>query len=144
QISPTRGHEVSGTVVLSEAPGAGLNMEIALSGLKPGKHGFHVHEKGDCSAADAMSAGGHYNPTNQSHGAPGEEERHAGDLGNLDADSMGNARASFSTSELSLSGPHGIRGRAFVVHSQADDLESQPSGDSGSRVACGVIGSMNG
>ncbi|MDX1497539.1 MAG: superoxide dismutase family protein [Salinisphaeraceae bacterium] len=138
-LSPTRGHEATGTVVLTESPGAGLNMEISLSGLKPGLHGFHVHETGDCSGPEAMTAGGHFNPGNKSHGAPSEEDRHAGDLGNLDADGMGNARASISTAELSLSGPNSIRGRAFVVHAEADDLESEPSGNAGARVACGVV-----
>lgn len=138
-MQPTNGNEAQGQIVLTEAAGAGLNIEIELTGLSPGKHGFHVHERGDCSAPDGASAGSHFNPENLPHGGPRDERQHAGDLGNLEVDPLGKARASITTSQLSLDGPSSVRGRAFIVHRDADDLKSQPSGAAGARVACGVI-----
>jgi len=113
-----------------------------IRGLKPNaEHGFHVHEKGDCSAADATSAGGHFNPGGHAHGRAGQGPHHAGDVPNLKADANGVARVNAEVSGLSISGtaPDGIIGRGLVVHRDPDDYKSQPAGNSGPRVACGVI-----
>ena len=114
-------------------------MEGEINGLTPGKHGFHIHEKGDCSAADASSAGGHFNPTGMPHGGRRGSQRHLGDLGNITADKSGIARFAFTDGWITLAGVNSIIGHAVVVHAQADDLKSQPSGNAGARVACGVI-----
>ena len=113
-----------------------------IRGLKPNaEHGFHVHEKGDCSAADATSAGGHFNPGGHPHGRAGQGTHHAGDVPNLKADANGVARVNAEVTGLSVSGtaPDGIIGRGLVVHRDPDDYKSQPAGNSGPRVACGVI-----
>jgi Cu-Zn family superoxide dismutase len=110
--------------------------------LPPGRHfGFHVHEKGDCSAPDAMSAGGHFNPAGKPHGHPDKSpERHAGDMPNLRSDAEGNAVYAFTTNLLAVSpGPTSVVGRAVVVHANPDDYSSQPAGNAGPRIACGLI-----
>ena len=109
-------------------------------GLEPGQHGFHVHEFGDLTDLQkGESAGGHFNPTGMPHGRPDDEERHAGDLGNIEADQNGVANVNIRDSVLRLNGPQSILGRAIVVHAKADEF-TQPSGDAGDRVALGVIG----
>jgi len=112
-----------------------------FSGLKPNaEHGFHVHEKGDCSAPDATSAGGHFNPDTKSHGMPGSGSNHAGDMPNIKADASGNAVYTAKLSGFAVNnGPNGILGRSVVVHRDPDDYKSQPAGNSGPRVACGLI-----
>jgi superoxide dismutase, Cu-Zn family len=137
-LAPTEGNQASGTVQLTQEPG-GVRLVADLSGLTPGEHGFHVHEVGDCSAPDASSAGDHFNPTGATHGAPGTGTHHLGDLGNVTADASGNARLDRVFPGLTLEGDQSIVGRALVVHASEDDLASQPSGESGARVACGVI-----
>jgi Cu/Zn superoxide dismutase len=102
--------------------------------------GYHVHEKGDCSAPDASSAGGHFNPHNKKHGAPDGEERHEGDFGNLTAGKDGKATKTFVMKGITLSdGPTSIIGKGFIVHDKKDDFKTQPTGNAGGRVACGVI-----
>jgi len=116
-----------------------VRVEATVSGLTPGQHGFHVHEVGDCSAPDGTSAKGHFNPTGKSHGHHAGTEHHTGDMPNLVADAAGNAHF---TADLALSlstGPQGILGRSVVIHADPDDYQSQPAGNSGKRVACGVI-----
>jgi Cu-Zn family superoxide dismutase len=139
-LHPTGSNKVSGTVTFTEvADGVQVNAE--LSGLTPGSHGFHVHEFGDCSAADASSAGGHFNPTNKPHAGPDATERHVGDMGNVEADASGKAKLEYLDHQISLTNDQSsVIGRAVVVHAKADDLKSQPAGDSGARIACGVIG----
>jgi Cu-Zn family superoxide dismutase len=139
-LHATTGNKVSGTVTFT--PGAdGVQVHAELVGLTPGKHGFHIHEFGDCSAADASSAGGHFNPTNQPHAAPEAPARHEGDMGNVEADASGNAKLDYVDHQISLSNDaKSAIGRAVIVHAKADDLKSQPSGDAGGRIACGVIG----
>jgi len=137
-LAPASGSQVRGTVTFTQENDK-VRVEAMISGLTPGKHGFHVHEKGDCSAPDAASAGGHFNPTGMPHAAPEDPKRHMGDLGNLEADASGNAKYSMVVSDLKLDGDHSIIGKAVIVHEKADDLKTQPSGESGSRVACGVI-----
>lgn len=138
QLTPTEGNSVRGTVRFS-TEGEAVRVVAEITGLTPGDHGFHVHETGDCSAPDASSAGGHFNPTQQSHGARDASSRHVGDLGNLTADATGRAQLSYLDPMLRLSGGNSIVGRAVIVHAGRDDLTSQPSGDSGARVACGMI-----
>jgi superoxide dismutase, Cu-Zn family len=131
--------KVSGKVTFTKQAG-GVEVVAELTGLTPGKHGFHVHEFGDCSKMDGTCAGGHFNPEGMPHGGPNSAERHVGDLGNVDADSSGNAMYKRVDKQIALSGPHSIIGRAIIVHAGEDDLTSQPSGDAGARIGCGVIG----
>ncbi|MBE0646811.1 MAG: superoxide dismutase family protein [Bacteroidales bacterium] len=140
-LYPTDGNEVSGIVTFTSTPD-GVKVTADVLGLSPGKHGFHVHEFGDCSAPDGTSAGGHFNPEHMKHGGPQDQMRHEGDLGNLEADETGRARMTFIDKDLMLSGPHSIVGYSIIVHAQEDDLISQPTGNAGARVACGVIGVM--
>jgi superoxide dismutase, Cu-Zn family len=133
------GSSVAGTVSFTPA-GDRVRVEARVSGLTPGEHGFHVHESGDCSAPDAMSAKGHFNPAGKSHGHHGGAERHAGDMPNLVADAAGNATLVAELAQVSLTeGANGIVGRSVVIHADPDDYKSQPAGNSGKRVACGTI-----
>lgn len=129
--------KVSGQIQLSPES-TGLKVEVKLKGLKANQtHGFHIHEFGDCSAADGSSAGGHYNPGEKNHGAPTDEIHHAGDLGNVVADAKGEVATSIVVPGVMFKE---VMGRSFVVHAKADDLKSQPAGNAGDRIACGVIG----
>jgi superoxide dismutase, Cu-Zn family len=139
-LHPTAGNKVSGTVTFTPVAD-GVQVHAKITGLTPGKHGFHIHEFGDCSAADASSAGGHFNPTNQPHAGPDATARHEGDMGNIEADASGNAKLDYVDHHISLTNDAtSAIGRSVVVHAKPDDLKTQPSGDSGARVACGVIG----
>jgi Cu-Zn family superoxide dismutase len=138
-LHPTTGSNVAGTVTFT-ASGDQVKVVADISGLTPGKHGFHIHEFGDCSDPKAASAGGHFNPTNHQHGAPDAENRHAGDLGNIEADASGKAHVDLTDRMMKLAGPDSIIGHAVIVHEKADDLKTQPTGDAGGRLACGVIG----
>ena len=139
-VAPTKGNSVSGTVNFTQK-GDVVLVEAKINGLKPnGTQGIHIHEKGNCSAADASSAGGHFNPASSTHGGPAGDARHGGDLGNLKADATGYAQLSEEIAGVSLgTGPNSIVGRAVVVHADEDDFKTQPSGHSGARVACGLI-----
>jgi len=139
-LHPTGSNKVSGTVTFTEVAD-GVQVQAELTGLTPGNHGFHVHEFGDCSAADASSAGAHFNPTNKPHAGPDDTERHVGDMGNAEADASGKATLEYVYHQISLTNDQqSAIGRSVVVHAKADDLKTQPSGDSGARIACGVIG----
>lgn len=130
---------VSGTVYLTKQNGA-IHITGEVTGLSPGLHGFHVHEFGDLTAADdGSSAGGHFNPEGQPHGAPDAEERHVGDLGNIEADQQGTSTVDITDPVVKLTGEHSVLGRALMVH-EGEDHFTQPSGDAGARVAFGVIG----
>lgn len=137
-LTPTAGHQTQGQVRFAQVK-AGVRVKATLSGLSPGKHGFHVHEKGDCSDPEAKSAGGHFNPGGHDHGAPGAHEHHAGDIGNVEADAEGEASVDTVLKGVQLSGPKGLIGRGLIVHAGEDDLSSQPTGNAGARVACAVI-----
>jgi Cu-Zn family superoxide dismutase len=138
-IAPTAGNTVKGTVTFTQK-GDKVSVTAQLSGLAPGGHGFHVHEKGDCSAPDATSAGGHFNPTGKPHGAPDAGEHHAGDLPMLQADANGNATLTADVSGLTIgAGAADIVGKSVVVHKDVDDYKTQPAGNSGARIGCGVI-----
>ena len=112
-----------------------------FTGLKPNaEQGFHVHEKGDCSSPDAMSAGPHFNPETKAHGMPNSGMNHAGDLPNIKSDASGNATYTAMLHGFAVNtGPNGIVGRSVVVHRDPDDYKSQPAGNSGPRIACGLI-----
>ncbi|HEY7412274.1 MAG TPA: superoxide dismutase family protein [Vicinamibacteria bacterium] len=138
-LHPAKDGKVSGTITF-EKTAAGVKVTGSVSGLEAGPHGFHVHEFGDCSAPDFTSAGSHFNPAGHPHGAPGDAKRHAGDLGNLAAGGDGTATVDHTDTVLSLDGAHAVVGRAVIVHAKADDLKTQPTGDAGGRLACGVIG----
>lgn len=138
-LHPTDGNRVSGTVMFSETE-AGVSVNANIVGLPAmSTHGFHLHEFGDCSAADASSAGGHFNPAGEPHGGPDSQPRHLGDLGNLTSNSAGIAQTEKVFTGLAFAGANSIVGRAVVIHADADDLESQPTGNAGARLACGVI-----
>jgi superoxide dismutase, Cu-Zn family len=138
-LHPSAKSMVHGLVVFTQKDGY-VEITGEVKGLTPGKHGFHIHEFGDCSESDFMCAGGHFNPTGKHHGGPEDADRHAGDLGNITADDSGKATINMKDRVLRLSGPTSIIGRGVIVHAKADDLRTQPSGDAGARVACGVIG----
>lgn len=133
-LKPTEGNSAQGTVVFIKEGGK-VRVVADITGLSPGKHGLHIHDFGDCSSADASSAGPHFNPTNAAHGCPDSKERHLGDLGNIEADRSGRARADWIEQRISLSGSNSILGRAVVVKAKPDDCVTQPGGGAGSRVA---------
>ena len=135
QLKPTAGHAVNGTVSFTQA-GKKIRVVAEVSGLTPGAHGFHIHEKGDCSAPDGTSAGGHYNPHGKHHGHPDTEQHHAGDMPQLIADSTGLARMTAYLEGLEMSALNGL---SIIVHAAPDDFKTQPTGNSGTRQACGVI-----
>jgi len=133
KLSPTEGNSVSGTLTFTEG-----QVEGEITGLAPGKHGFHIHKVGDCSSGDGKSAGGHYNPESVDHGSPSSELRHIGDLGNILADENGRAKIDITDENIMLLGPDSIAGKGVIIHALEDDF-GQPTGNAGSRVACGVI-----
>ena len=138
-LEPRSGSNVRGTVTFTQA-GDVVRVSGVVTGHTKGPKGFHIHEKGDCSSADGMSAGGHFNPHKMKHGGPYEPERHAGDLGNLNIGADGTAKFNFVVGDLSVSTrADGIIGRAVIVHAAPDDLKTDPTGNAGGRVACGVI-----
>ena len=140
-LAPASGSMVSGTLSLM-AMGGGVHVVGDIGSLPPNSsHGFHIHEKGDCSAADASSAGGHFNPTGDAHGRMSGPHHHAGDNDNLVADANGVAHVDTHFAGVVLGGgaANDILGKAFIVHANPDDYVSQPSGNAGGRIACGVI-----
>ena len=138
-LHPTDGNNVTGLVEFEHIEGD-VQITLHVEHLPPGEHGFHIHQYGDCRAADATSAGGHYNPTDDPHGAPQDVDRHVGDLGNIAASLDSVVDTQWTDTVISLNGPHSIIGRAVVVHADRDDLVSQPTGNAGARLACGIIG----
>ncbi len=138
-IYPTKGNTAHGVITFIKVKD-GMKVIADIEGLTPGKHGFHVHEYGDCSASDGSSAGGHFNPDNVKHSGHDSKVRHVGDLGNITADKDGKAHLELVDDQMEFFGSHGIIGRGVVVHGGTDDLISQPSGNAGPRVGCGVIG----
>lgn len=140
-LAPTVGNQAQGRLILVEED-AGTRIRGEVTGLTPnGEHGFHVHESGDCSAPDAESAGEHLNPAGHPHGNPSTGLHHAGDMLNLRADGQGNATVDVMLAALTVGGglQNDVIGKAVIVHAAADDYSSQPAGNSGARIACGVI-----
>ena len=138
-LQSAAGGKVSGTIHFRRRPG-GVHVQGTLSGLPQGGHGFHVHEFGDCSAPDFTSAGSHFNPTGAPHGARTDDKRHVGDMGNLEAGSGGTVMLDYTDTHLRMEGERSILGRGVIVHEKADDFKTQPTGNAGGRLACGVIG----
>ena len=140
QLSPTKGNTTSGSVQFTQA-GDKVLVKVDIKGLKPNaEHGFHVHEKGDCSSGDGMSTGGHFNPSGTSHGAHGQGVHHAGDLPSLKADANGAAKVTFESSTISIvGGISNVIGKGLIVHLDPEDYKTQPTGNAGPRLACAVI-----
>jgi len=130
---------LAGTARFEGAPG-NIKLTLDVSGAPAGEHGVHIHEKGDCSSADAMSAGGHWNPNMSDHAAPGPSA-HLGDLGNMTvgADGKGSLSASNAQWEIGTGSPKDLIGKALIVHTMPDDLMTQPTGNAGGRIGCGEI-----
>ena len=135
ELEPTNGSNVKGEVTFSQ-DGPHVRATGEITGLTPGPHGLHLHEKGDCSAPDASSAGGHYNPAGTRHGGPASAEHHAGDFGNVVANRSGTATVDSTLTGVSLAS---LTGKGLVVHAQPDDEKTDPAGNSGARIACGVV-----
>lgn len=132
---------VAGTATFTEKKG-NVTLVAKLTGLKPGVHAIHIHEKSDCSAADGSSAGGHWNPTFKKHGKLGEGEAHKGDIGNFTADENGTGTITFSTAEWCIGcedQTKNILGKSIIVHANPDDFTTQPTGNAGGRIACTAV-----
>lgn len=142
KLQSTQGSSVQGQVRFTTQPDGSVRVQGEVLGLAPNsEHGFHVHEKGDCSAPDGTSAGGHFNPTNTAHARHGSG--HAGDLPSLYADATGKATFDFSTRNVTVGyGNTNVMGRGVIVHKDADDFQTQPTGNSGARLACGIVAAM--
>ena len=140
-LEPKSNSSVKGTATFSEKNGF-VTFEAKISGLKPGLHAIHIHEKADCSAADAASAGGHWNPTFKKHGKWSDAEHHKGDIGNFTADANGNGRITLKTDEWCIGcgdTNKDVVGKGLIVHANPDDYTTQPTGNAGGRVACSAI-----
>jgi len=139
KLEPTKGSTTTGTVTFAQRMSR-VVVTAEVRGLAPGEHGFHMHEKGDCSSGDGMSTGGHFNPLAKPHGAHGGSDHHAGDLPSVKADAYGKATISFTSKTISVgAGPTDVTGRGLIVHRDPDDFKTQPTGNAGPRVACAVI-----
>lgn len=139
-LGPTQGNGVRGVVMFHQQPDGRVMVHARVTGLKPGaEHGFHVHDKGDCASPDGMSAAGHFNPGGHAHGPQGGV-KHAGDMPNLKADAAGRADQKFTLEGVTVKdGATAVNGRSVIVHVNPDDYTSQPTGNAGGRLACGVI-----
>ncbi|WP_348799627.1 superoxide dismutase family protein [Flavobacterium adhaerens] len=140
-LEPKSNSTVAGTATFTEKNGK-VTFVAKITGLQPGVHAIHIHEKSDCSAADGSSAGGHWNPTFKKHGKWGDAEHHKGDIGNFTADANGNGTITFTTDEWSIGGEDetkNILGKGLIVHQGADDFVTQPTGNAGGRIACTAI-----
>ncbi len=139
-IESKSGSKVTGRAVFTEQPSGGVKAEIWIENATPGTHGLHIHEKGDCSAADATSAGGHFNAAGNPHAAPADKARHNGDLGNIEVGADGKGHLEITSDLLTVKpGPNSVVGKAVIFHEKADDLKTQPTGNAGGRFGCGVI-----
>lgn len=143
-LKAANGQKVKGIIHFTEENGA-IKVESMVEGLKAGPHGFHIHEVGDCSKADFASAGPHFTvSSSHQHGSLDSKARHEGDLGNLMANGKGVAKSTITANGVTLkSTPNGILGRAIIIHKDKDDFKSQPAGNSGARIACGIIEAVN-
>ena len=139
-LQPTKGNRAAGTATFTQM-GDKVRVVADVSGLNPGQeHGFHIHEAGDCSSGDGMSTKGHYNPLNKSHAHYSTPERHAGDMPAIKADSNGNGHIDTMLDVITVNpGPTSVVGRGLIVHAGSDDYKTQPTGNAGARVACGII-----
>lgn len=140
QLQPTKGNKTFGEATFEQV-GDKVRVIVFAQGLKPdSEHGFHIHEAGDCSSGDGMSAKGHFNPHGKPHASPTTAERHAGDLPQLKAGKDGRAKIDVTLDIITLRpDPASIIGRGLIIHADPDDFKTQPTGNSGARIACGVI-----
>lgn len=136
-LIPTTDNKVRGRIFFSQSKDGTTRIRGSVNNLTPGLHGFHIHQYGDLTDRTGKNAGGHFNPEGHDHAGPDSAKRHAGDLGNIEANDDGVARVDVTVEGLKV---HFVLGRSIVVHAGKDDLKSQPSGDAGPRVAVGVIG----
>jgi len=139
-LKPTKGNKTRGEADFEQV-GDKVRVVVFVEGLKPGQeHGLHIHEVGDCSSGDGMSTKGHFNPHGKPHGEPTSAERHAGDLPVLKAGKDGRAKVDVTLDVISIGqGPGNIVGRGLIIHADPDDYKTQPTGNAGARIACGVI-----
>ena len=139
-LQPTKGNKAFGEATFEQV-GNKVRVIVFAQGLRPGQeHGFHIHEAGDCSSGDGMSAKGHFNPHGKPHGDPKSAERHAGDLPALKAGKDGRAKIDVEMDVITLkSGPANVVGKGLIIHADPDDYKTQPTGNAGARLACGVI-----
>ena len=139
-LQSTKGSKTFGEATFEEVDGK-VRVVVHAQGLRPGQaHGFHIHEAGDCSSGDGMSAKGHFNPHGKPHGNPSSPERHAGDLPSLEADKGGRAKLDVTVDAITVKpGAASIVGRGLIIHADPDDYKTQPTGNAGARLACGVI-----
>ena len=141
-LNPKSDSNVSGTVIFTEENGI-VKMTATMTGLEPGVHAIHIHEKSDCSSPDGKSTGGHWNPTSSQHGKWGDAAGyHKGDIGNFTADESGNGSIEFTTNEWCIGcgdDTKDLLGKGFIVHAGTDDFTTQPTGDAGGRVSCAGI-----
>ena len=140
-LQPTKGSKAFGEATFEETADGKVRVTVFAQGLRPDQeHGFHIHEAGDCSSGDGMSTKGHFNPYGKPHGDPKSPERHAGDLPALKADKGGRAKIDVTTDIITVRpGPASVVGRGIIIHADADDYKTQPTGNAGARIACGVI-----
>lgn len=140
EIAPASGSQVTGSAYF-EQDGEEVTLIISIENASPGLHAVHIHENGDCSAPDATSAGGHRNPTGVAHGEWGKGEFHLGDIGNITIGEDGTGILMLTTDlwEIGTGSPVDIVGKGIIVHADADDFTTQPSGNAGARIGCGVI-----
>ncbi len=139
-IEPRSGSKVTGKAVFTQFPSGGTKVEVWIENAAPGTHGLHLHEKGDCSAPDASSAGAHFNAAGHPHAGPSETARHNGDLGNIEVGADGKGHLEVTSDLLTVApGPNSVVGKAVVFHDKADDLKTQPTGNAGGRLGCGVV-----
>jgi len=143
-LNPSEGQTAKGTVHFQDIGDGTTEVIVDLTGVPPGVHGFHVHEKGDCGN-NGVAAGPHFNPTNMVHGDPNAQSHHAGDFGNVTADANGEVHTRMETHSATVKeGATSVIGHAVVLHGNPDDLVSQPAGNAGPRIACGVVTLMSG
>jgi len=140
-LQPTKGSKAFGEATFEEVAGGRVRVIVFAQGLKPNAmHGFHIHEAGDCGSGDGMSTKGHFNPYGKPHGNPSSGERHAGDLPALMSDKGGRAKVDVTLDVITVrAGPASVVGRGLIIHADPDDYKTQPTGNAGARIACGVI-----
>jgi superoxide dismutase, Cu-Zn family len=138
-LTPTSGSTAQGTVRFVQLADGAVEVSVDLTGVPAGTHGFHVHDKGDCGD-NGNAAGGHFNPSATAHGAPQADPHHAGDFGNVTANASGAVRTTFTTRSVTVeAGANSAVGHAVILHANPDDLATQPTGNAGARIACGVV-----
>jgi Cu-Zn family superoxide dismutase len=143
-LHPTSGSSAVGMVHFQQNADGSVEVKADFTGVPPGEHGFHIHDKGDCGD-NGNAAGGHFNPTGMIHGAPDAVSHHGGDFGNVTADASGAVHVTFATHSITVApGPTSVIGHAVILHANRDDLTTQPTGNAGARIACGPVQEMAG